>query len=602
LRRVFASIYKLILIYLLTAIANKIKLKFERTYKANQKYMKKVLIGLGLATALVCGSTPGFAQGTSVKELPKGWHLMDKDKDGYYGISLQKAYDFLKGRKSTTTVVAVIDSGIDTLHEDLKNILWTNPGEIPGNGIDDDKNGYIDDVHGWNFIGGKDGKNVKEDSDESGRVYNALKKVYGEKSVDSLSLSGDKKDEYQLWLKVKAKVEGDAPESGIDLMIMQRMVETLVTSDSILKKSLGQEVYTGKDLDKYAPESTDEKKAKAAVQYLMKAYNMMETSNKEFVEGLKEYVASEVRKKEYLSKPPRDYRAEIVQDDETNIDDRFYGNNDIMAGTPMHGTHVSGIIAAQRNNGKGMDGIADNVRIMMVRAVPDGDEHDKDIALAIRYAVDNGAKVINMSFGKSFSPQKGWVDDAVKYADSKGFLLVHAAGNDYADVDSTDNFPNPVMKANHERVGNWITVGASSDPLAEPMFKSYTASFSNYGKQEVDVFAPGTKIYSSLPGGNMYGNLQGTSMAAPVVAGVAGLVKSYFPNLSPEQLKYVIEKSATQLPEKVKVPGSDQLVKLSDISTSGGILNAYEAVKLASTLKPDAKQTLPKSTLKNKKG
>ncbi|HZG26633.1 MAG TPA: S8 family serine peptidase, partial [Chitinophagaceae bacterium] len=276
---------------------------------------------------------------------------------------------------------------------------------------------------------------------------------------------------------------------------------------------------------------------------------------------------------------------------------------DIMAGTPMHGTHVAGIIGAERNNGKGMNGIADNVRVMMIRAVPDGDEHDKDIALAIRYAVDNGAKVVNMSFGKSFSPQKEWVDDAVKYADSKGVLLVHAAGNDYANVDSADNYPNPVLKDSNARATNWITVGASSDPLAEPMFKSYTASFSNYGKREVDVFAPGTKIYSTLPGGTLYGNLQGTSMAAPVVAGVAGLIKSYFPNLSPQQVKYVIEKSATTLETSVKLPGTETLVKLSDISTSGGILNAYGAVKLAATLKPELNsQKLPKSTLKNKKG
>lgn len=274
-----------------------------------------------------------------------------------------------------------------------------------------------------------------------------------------------------------------------------------------------------------------------------------------------------------------------------------------MANTPMHGTHVSGIIAAKRNNGKGMDGIADNVKIMTVRAVPDGDEHDKDIALAIRYAVDNGAKVINMSFGKSFSPEKLWVDDAVKYAGSKGVLLVHAAGNDANNVDSSDNYPNPTIKEFHTKATNWITVGASSDPLAEPMFKSYTASFSNYGKKEVDVFSPGTKIYSTIPGGNTYGNLGGTSMASPVVAGVAAFILSYYPNLSPEQVKYVIEKSATPLPSKVKIPGTDKMVELADISTSGGVLNAYEAIKQASTLKPENKQQKkPKSTLKNKKG
>lgn len=558
---------------------------------------------LGMGITLVWQSSVSYAQGNSVKELPKGWHLMDKEKDGFYGISMEKAYEFVKGKKSSTIVVAVIDSGVDTLHEDLKNILWTNPKEIPGNGIDDDKNGYIDDVHGWNFLGGKDGRNVKEDSYEGARVYHKLKKLFGDKTIDTTTLAGEEKDQYQIWLKAKATIEGDASNGGVDVMIMQRMVETLVKGDSVLRKSIGQDSYTGKDLDKYAPVSAEEQKAKAVVLYMLKTNNMMETTNKEFIEGLQEYVSGELRKKESLNKPPVDYRGEIVKDDENDINDKFYGNNDIMAGTPMHGTHVSGIIAAQRKNGIGMDGVADNVRIMMVRAVPDGDEHDKDIALAIRYAVDNGAKVINMSFGKSFSPQKKWVDDAVQYADTKGVLLVHAAGNDGNNVDSADNFPNANLVIAKARATNWITVGASSDPLAEPMFKSYTASFSNYGKKEVDVFSPGTKIYSTLPGGNNYGNLQGTSMAAPVVAGVAGFILSYYPNLSPEQVKYVIEKSATPIASKVKLPGSDEMVQLSDISTSGGIINAYEAVKLASTLKPESnKQKLPKSTLKNKRG
>lgn len=566
--------------------------------------MKKYFLIFGITGSLIVQSNISSAQGTSVKELPKGWHLLDKEKDGFYGISLEKAYEFVKGKKSTTTIVAVIDSGIDTLHEDLKEVLWTNTKEIPGNKIDDDKNGYIDDVHGWNFIGGTDGRNVKEDSYEGARVYHKLKKIFGDISTDTASLTSEQKEQYATWLKVKSTIEGDASEGGgVDLMIMQRALETSKKGDSILRKAIGKEVYTGTDLDGYAPSNADEQKAKAALIYMFKANNMMETSNKEFLEGFGEYISGEQKKKESLNKAPRDYRAEIVKDNEADINDRFYGNNDIMANTPLHGTHVSGIIAAKRNNGKGGDGIAENVKIMTVRAVPDGDEHDKDIALGIRYAVDNGAKVVNMSFGKSFSPEKHWVDDAVKYAASKGVLLVHAAGNDGNNVDSADNFPNPALMENKLKATNWITVGASSDPLAEPMFKSYTASFSNYGKNQVDVFSPGTKIYSTIPGGNTYGNLQGTSMASPVVAGVAAFIFSYYPQLSPEQVKYVIEKSASKILDKVKKPGGSEMVDMSDISVSGGVINVYEAVKMASTLKPETNsQKLPKSVLKNKKG
>ena len=568
--------------------------------------MKKNVLTLMAAVVLVSASLDSRAQGTSVKELPKGWQLLDKDADGYYGLSMKKAYDFVKTKKSKTVIVAVIDSGVDTLHEDLKEVLWTNPREIPGNGIDDDKNGYIDDVHGWNFLGGKDGRNVKDDSYEGARVYHQLKKIYGDKTTDSTSLTPEQKDQYKIWLKVKASIEGDASGNGVDQLLMQRALESSLEGDSVLRKAIGKETYTGKDLDKYTPVGADQQKAKAFLLYMFKANNIMESTNKEYLDEFKEYVSGEQKKKEALNTPPRDYRKEIVQDNEDDINDRYYGNNDIMAGTPFHGTHVSGIIAAKRNNGKGIDGIADNVKIMMIRAVPDGDEHDKDIALAIRYAVDNGARVVNMSFGKSFSPHKDWVDDAVKYAESKGVLLVHAAGNDAKNVDSTDNFPNPDFRLSTAVASNWVTVGASSDPLAEPRFKSYTASFSNYGKKEVNVFAPGTRIYSSVPGGNTYGMAQGTSMASPVVAGVAAFILSYYPDLSAEQVKYVIEKSAVVLPAKVKMPtpsseDPDQArtVSLSDISTSGGVINAYQAVKLASTLKPEGRQN-PSSSLKNK--
>jgi cell wall-associated protease len=541
-----------------------------------------------------------FAQGTSVKtELPKGWHLLDKEKDGYYGISVGKAYEFakLKKLKSKTILVAVIDSGVDTLHEDLKGILWTNPKEIPGNGIDDDHNGYVDDIHGWNFIGGKDGTNVKDDSQEEARVYYAFKEKFEAAGLDTAALSPDDKETYHMWLKARRTIMGDGTESGVDLVILHKALTACVKSDSILQQAMGKPEYTGNDLDTFQTRTTESKSAKAVFLYLFKANKIMDMTNKAFLSDFSEQVDQEERKAAAKETAPKNYRHDIVKDDETDFSDRYYGNSDVMAGDPMHGTHVTGIIAGEKLDGKGRIGIADNVRVMMIRAVPNGDEHDKDIALAIRYAVDNGARVINMSFGKNLSPQKSWVDSAVQYAESKGVLLIHAAGNDNANVDTTDNFPSPSFRHSEYRAANWITVGASSDPLAEPGFQSYTASFSNYGKKEVDVFAPGTRIYSTLPGGKNYGNLQGTSMAAPVVTGVAALILEYYPNLTAEQVKYCIEKSAVAPPSKVKVPGSeDKMVGLADISKSGGIINAYEALKLASTLN-NAPRKQEKSTL-----
>jgi subtilisin family serine protease len=326
---------------------------------------------------------------------------------------------------------------------------------------------------------------------------------------------------------------------------------------------------------------------------------MMDITNKEFIEGFENFASAEESKAEQKEKAPVPYRANIVGDNENDINDKYYGNNNVMVSNDAceHGTHVSGIIAAVRKNGKGMDGIADNVRIMMIRAVPDGDEHDKDIALGIRYAVDNGAKVINMSFGKSFSPGKKWIDEAVEYAEAKGVLLVHAAGNDH-------NYPNNIMLNNQSRATNWITVGASASGDAKG--EGVTAYFSNYGKEQVDVFAPGANIYATFPGGNVYRSLDGTSMASPVVAGTAAFLFYYFPYLTPEQVKLCIEKSAQAPPIKVRKPGSDQLVDLSEISKTGGIINTYEAAKVAASMEPGTpateKQKAPKPIGNNKKG
>ncbi|KAA9034349.1 S8 family serine peptidase [Ginsengibacter hankyongi] len=548
----------------------------------------------------------GLAQGTSEKEkviAPHNWHELDKSETGYYGISLDKAYKFLQTRKPKTVVVAVIDSGVDTTQEDLKSVLWHNPGEIPGNGIDDDHNGYVDDVYGWNFIGGKDGKNVHQDSYEGARVYWKLREKFGENIPDTTNMKPEERKEVDEYLRAKDKVIGSVDPK--ELLFMQRILPPLQRGDSIIAKDLDKTSFTGNDLKTYRPTDVDAKTATSIYLNICKLNNDYDITNTDILEDLK----GQIRKGEAGNTPPEDFRGEIVKDNENDINDRNYGNNDVMAGTPSHGTHCSGIIAAARDNGIGMDGIANDVKIMMVRAVPDGDEHDKDIANAIRYAVDNGAQVISMSFGKDFSPEKNWVDDAVKYAHSKDVLLVHAAGNDHKDIDTAANFPNPVFEDGTGRAKNFITVGASGDSTNG----GFTASFSNYGKNEVDVFAPGVNIYSTLPGGNKYGNYSGTSMACPVVAGVAALIREYFPDLTAEQVKYVIDKSATPITEKVilpgtqKTPGGDEvpeMVNLSDISISGGEVNAFEAVKLAATVKGEKdikKDMLPKSKVRRGK-
>ena len=545
--------------------------------------------------ALALVSRASVAQ-TSVK-VPNGWHLQDKSETGFYGISLDKAYDFVKGKKSQTVIVAVIDSGIDTTHEDLKPILWTNPKEVPGNGIDDDGNGYIDDVHGWNFLGGRDGRNVKQDSYEAARVYHMFKAQF-EGVTEPSKLSAKDQELYKTW----KRAEGDVVK-GVDqteLIFLKKLYPGLIKGDSVIAADLQKEEYSGKDLQAYKATNPDAIATKNIILSICAANNNnFDITNKMLIDDIE----GQLRKAEAAETPPRNFRGEIVQDNENDINDKFYGNNDIMANTPFHGTHVSGIIGAVRNNGKGIDGIADNVRIMTLRAVPDGDEHDKDIALAIRYAVDNGAKIINMSFGKSFSPQKHWVDDAVKYAESKGVLLIHAAGNDAKNLDKGYNFPNANLESEGKKASNWLTIGASGDPKNGGL----TASFSNYGKGEVDVFAPGVNIYSTIPGGNTYGNASGTSMASPVTAGVAAFILQYYPQLTPQQLKEVLEKSAVKPSTKVPVPGTEDEMELSELSRTGGLINAHEAARLADAMtskkktvkKPEQKKMKVKKPVRN---
>lgn len=541
---------------------------------------------------------------TQAQTLPSknynGWHVKDAKSDTLYGISLNKAYDLLKGKKSTPVIVAVIDSGIDTAHEDLRPVLWRNVKEIPGNGIDDDNNGYVDDYYGWNFLGNKNGDNVNKENAESLRVYNKYKLKYEGKNIDESKLTPSEKEEYLEWKRAEAESQPD-PKEQIELMYLDVALKSIVKNDSILRADMGKDEYTLDELEAYIPKTEEAKKAKLNLISTKKLLSIEDLDVKGIIKELGGYVSSKKEAMEARNKPMVDYR-KIVGDNYSDINDKYYGNPDVMGPDAMHGTHVSGIIGAVRNNKLGMDGVADNVQIMMIRAVPDGDEYDKDIALAIKYAVDNGAKVINMSFGKSFSPEKHWVDDAVRYAAEHDVLIVHAAGNDAKNIDEKPNFPHPAYKNKTlGRAPNYITVGASSDPGFSN--KNLIANFSNYGPGTVDIFAPGTKIYSTIPGGNKYAALQGTSMAAPVVAGVAALIRSYFPKLTALQVKNAIEKSAVKIDSSDIVfinPGTLEKVAASELSKTGGFLNAAAAIAYAEKLNalPSAtKPTGPKSNI-----
>jgi cell wall-associated protease len=517
----------------------------------------------------------------AVTELPKNWHTMDLKTDGYFGISLNQAYLFVKGKKSKPVVVATIDSGIDTAQADLKPILWVNTKEIPGNGVDDDKNGYVDDIHGWDFLGGPDGKCNFTETTEEVREYNRLKEKYA--NVTAAPAGNNK--EYAYWLKVKETHDATVTKSQGEIQQLQPAMNALMVTSGYIKRALNlkaDDSFKITDLDKIKTTNDTINRSK----YVWESVFQQEggdSNNAKIIKDLSEYLA----KLNNDVSPDLDARKRIIGDDPNVNDGKPYGNNLLKFADASHGTGVAGLIGAVRNNKYGINGIADNVRIMGIKAVPNGDEYDKDIANAIHYAVDNGAKVINMSFGKKLSPHKAWVDQAFKYAAAKDVLLVQASGNDNQDVDAKPEFPNDTFEdGSATDAANVINVGAS----AEKPDENLAGTFSNYGKTNVDVFAPGVKV-TSIDMDAEFNTADGTSFASPITAGIAALILEYYPTLSAKQLKQVIMESATPLTgTMVLKPGSKtDKVDFTTLSKTGGVVNAYRALVAASKLKGERK-------------
>lgn len=481
------------------------------------------------------------------------WSHLDLAKDSIPGMSVDKAYaELLKKKKGVNVIVGIVDSGIDIEHEDLKSVIWTNKKEIPGNGIDDDKNGYIDDIHGWNFLG-----DITKEQYEYERIIN------NKNLVDDAT--------YQ---EAKSVYDKKIAESTQGKTNLEQMTVGIAKADETLVKFLGKPVYTAEEVNVIDSKDADILKSKSIMQRMLSyGLSVEELKNeiKKELDGAVNVLNSDNLKKNYRK---------VLGDNPDDIKDTKYGNNNVMGPDKkeiLHGTHVAGIIAQVRHNNLGGDGIANHVEILTVRAVPDGDEYDKDIALGIRYAVDNGAKVINGSFGKSFSPHKQWVYDAIKYAEKKDVLIVHAAGNDAKDIDVENNYPNDSDDKKTEFADNVITVGA----LNYEYGTNVVANFSNFGKINVDVFAPGVKIYATTPN-NTYKFLQGTSMASPNVAGVAALIRSYYPKLSAKQVKHILMDSGTAITTDVVVGGNPNDKRpFASLSKSGKMVNAYNALVMA---------------------
>jgi len=523
--------------------------------------MKKLLLTLLLGISL----NIVFAQNLSVD---KNWQNLDPKKDKVLGVSSDLAYNSsLKNKKSKTIVVAIIDSGTDILHEDLKDNIWSNPKEIAGNGIDDDNNGYIDDIHGWSFLGNSKGENITSETLELTRIYGKYKKRFDGKDENSINTS--EKEEYKKYQEFKKKYEAQVKDNQNQLAQIKQFATFYYNAKTILKDHFKKDTLT---YDFLKNQKVKDKKLAEIIKIYKRILKQGFTEK-----DINDYIDHFKKAINYSLNTDYNARDSIIGDNPEIIENKAYGTNDVTGQGASHGTHVAGIVGAIRNNNLGMNGIAQNVKLMIIRAVPDGDERDKDVALAIRYAADNGAKIINMSFGKAYSPQKSLVDAAVRHADSLGVLMIHAAGNDNKNLDIEDSYPTPYY-LNGEKAVNWLTIGASRMKKG----KHIPAEFSNYGKTKVDLFAPGYEIYSSIPG-NKYEKESGTSMAAPTTTGVAALVWSYFPELTATELKDILMKSVTNVAKKkVIIPGKKkEKTRFSELCVTGGILNAEKAIELA---------------------
>ena len=526
-----------------------------------------------------------FAQNT----IPDSWFTGDLQSNGTYGTGVDKAYkELLSKLKANPTIVAIIDSGVEPDHEDLKTNMWVNKKEIPGNRKDDDQNGYIDDIHGWNFLGNANGENYNGDTYEVTRAYAELKKKFD--GIDSNKISKSQQKEYKKYKEYQKTVDNNYAEAEKGYSEMEMTMGIINQSLDQISEKFKDQPFTTENLEKLDPQGQE--LVAIGRQVLLEIIKegtlsgpqiQIDTIRKFFEVQFKEPLKYYGGRQKYAYNIEYDPRKTVVGDDPENYNDRNYGNADVEGPDAFHGTFVAGIIGGNRHNNNKLKGMSDEVLLMSIRTVPDGDERDKDVANAIRYAVDNGAKVINMSFGKGISPGKKYVDEAVKYAMKHDVLLVHAAGNSNQNNDNEPNFPNDQFEKKKlfgkKYATNWIEVGALNPEIGENMI----ASYSNYGKKSVDIFAPGSSIYSSIPD-NSYQVADGTSFAAPMVSGLAALLRSYFPTLTATQIKKALLDGSTKIDQNVKIPGQDKIAPFADLSVTGGVLNAPNSILLAAKM------------------
>jgi len=503
----------------------------------------------------------------------ENWVFKDYLLDTIPGISLDKAYKLVNRKKPKEIIVAIIDTEIDIKHEDLKGQFWVNKNEIPNNLIDDDNNGYVDDYQGWNFIGNKRGENIIYSNLESARIIQKFKNKFNGLSREEVQ--NQDTEDFDLFIKAN-----DYFNKGYNSAIKEQdYASFLYNGYPKAKKSVDSlfhnSKYNSKNLDSLFLIYKG-KNIKLAKNIYFISDCLKYKLTKEWIENYKEQIDKKINytyNLDYYDRKRIDSFPQILEKNK-------YGNKFISKNLFefYHGTMVAGIIGAHRNNSIGVDGISSKIKMMPIAISSNGEEHDKDISLAIRYAVDNGARIINMSFGKHFSLNKKWVFEAIRYAEMNNVLIVTSAGNGDLNLNNyNDYYPNDNIDNGKEITNNFLVVGSSSFELSSKL----KSSFSNYGNIDVDIFAPGEEINTTIPN-NKYKTDSGTSLSCAVVSGVAALVLSYYPNLSAPSLKKILMDSGVSYSIMINVSDKEnERINFINLSKSGKIVNAYNALLIA---------------------
>ena len=534
------------------------------------------------------------------KQADLDWYNCSFDKDGVYGAEVNKAYDFLKGKKiKKRPVVALIGSGMDIEHEDLKQAIWVNPKE-KADGKDNDKNGLVDDINGWNFLGGKDGQVMEATMREGDREFLRLKDKYADyifdgknynKVIDGKLTKVADPENIEEYNYYRNQVLPESPMAGTysGWQLTYVLKAYADKFDQMMK-----ERFPGKELTEadfsicYDPKAPRDSLSEVSFMMCAMGFGVYKTDKWETVyAGIKSGAQIEQAKAEYERKVGQfgaDGRKDIIGDNYLDINDNKYGNNVLLTADAAIGTMEAGISVAKRENGLGGNGIMDQAEIMTLRVAANGEPYLKDIALAIRYAVDHQADIIMLPVQNTLYPedQKKWISEALEYAESKGVFCVTPAWEGAQDLAVETYYPNRWMTGKKELTN--LMVVCSSDKNGNPSMNS------NYGAKEVDLYAPGMEIYSTYTG-DTYQSGTGLGLAAATTVGVAALIKAYYPHLTGTQIRNILLETVTsrkdaEVEKGIVVDGkpTQDLFLFGDLCLSGGIINAYQAVVAADKL------------------